>query len=176
MRVCVYNDSYVVPILQIHRAIYRQHDHHHEHIDLTGHVRGLINDNSLVLDGNHHHINGDPFPGVPKELVIDFSIGYGPVEQVILNDFQPHTIHGGHVPHFHLLSAHYAVNENKHVDVTEKLRAISHHEHGLQLSGNHNALVGDPFPGEVKYLDIEYYSHGQLHKVKVVEGEYAHLN
>jgi len=102
--------------------------------------------------GGIHTAIGDPEPGVPKTLLID----YGAVNFFTTTDYQPVELK---TPS-HLIIFHATYGYADHVvDVTAGVRALVHGNELKHLGGIHTA-VGDPFPNIPKRLRITYgYAH-----------------
>jgi len=137
-------------------ALYVRADDHSQGIDVTEQVNGLIDGGVLRLDGDHHLLAGDPFPGIVKILKV--KLGSDIIE---LEDFKPAIVLVNEdslekLPETALnLKAYYAQCDdlNERVDVTNQL-LICINNGVLELDGDHNSLFGDPFPGVAKQLII----------------------
>ncbi|KAH3742752.1 hypothetical protein Pelo_15849 [Pelomyxa schiedti] len=128
--------------------------------DVTRQIQALVENNEIHVLGGIHTRIGDPEPGVPKQLNINYQ--FTPFECSLCSgvlefrcgDFQPVHIQAPTDTSLQVIHATYGGNQPNR-DVTDKIAALIVDE-SIDVDGGIHTRIGDPEPGVPKTLVIQY--------------------
>jgi hypothetical protein len=128
--------------------------------DVTGAVAGLVTANALEFTVDGNVLGGDPAPGTVKTLTVEYEWN-GQRQTATAKDGEVMRVNKATpVSTLRILRASYSGGRRATADVT---RIVSERVAGdfLELTVNGETLGGDPAPGIVKTLTVEYEWNGQ---------------
>lgn len=138
-------------------------------IDVRPQVIAGIRDNTLRIEPSQA-LFGDPAPGLPKHLIVDYSIEglfHGGPKRAVIGEGHTLSIPG----ELAITWAHYGfLGAGRFADVTDILRQHLR-ENALSIEVTNDMLGGDPAPGEAKQLRFDYFVDQTPAKLLVKEGE-----
>src|SRR2546427_5174115 len=157
--------------LHINRATYGSG---YRTLDVTSRLNSQIQNDQLNLQVNTVTMGGDPAPGEPKILTVQYALNGRP-SQVMVNDFETLRLPYGTTSQsrLHVNRATYG-SGNHTFDVTSRLNSQIQNDQ-LNLQVNNDSMGGDPAPGQTKTLTVQYALNGRTNSALVNEGETLRL-
>jgi len=157
--------------LHINRATYGSG---YRTLDVTSRLNSQIQNDQLNLQVNTVTMGGDPAPGEPKILTVQYALNGRP-SQVMVNDFETLRLPYGTTSQsrLHVNRATYG-SGNHTFDVTSRLNSQIQNDQ-LNLQVNNDSMGGDPAPGQTKTLTVQYALNGRTNSAVVNEGDTLRL-
>jgi membrane-bound inhibitor of C-type lysozyme len=158
--------------LQINRAIYGAG---YRTSDVTSRLNSQIQNNQLYLQVNSSSMGGDPAPGQVKTLTVQYALNGRP-SQIVVNEGDTLQLPYGTTAsqnNLHINRATYG-SGYRTSDVTSRLNSQIQNDQ-LYLQVNSSSMGGDPAPGQVKTLTVEYALNGRPSQIVVNEGDTLQL-
>ena len=157
--------------LHINRATYGSG---YRTLDVTSRLNSQIQNDQLNLQVNTVTMGGDPAPGEPKILTVQYALNGRP-SQVMVNDFETLRLPYGTTSQsrLHVNRATYG-SGNHTFDVTSRLNSQIQNDQ-LNLQVNNDSMGGDPAPGQTKTLTVQYALNGRTNSALVNEGDTLRL-
>jgi hypothetical protein len=158
--------------LHINRATYGSG---YRTLDVTSRLNSQIQNDQLNLQVNTTTMGGDPAPGAPKTLTVQYALN-GRTSQVMVNDFETLRLPYGTTTSGNNLRINRATygSGNRTFDVTSRLNSqIQNDQLNLQVSND--TMGGDPAPGQTKTLTVQYALNGRTRSAVVNEGDTLRL-
>jgi hypothetical protein len=139
--------------------------------DVTGAVSALLSGDSLEVPVNASTLGSDPAPGFAKTLSVEYEYN-GQRQTGTARDGEVLRINKAApaASTFRIVSASYSGGRRLTADVTRAVTARATAE-GLELTVNGDTLGGDPAPGTVKTLTVEYEVNGQRQTATAKDSE-----
>lgn len=161
-------------------------------VDLTGHVRTLVRDNTLAITVDTATLGQDPAPGTEKTIRIRYRYGSNE-ELVVAKDFEEIRLpkksgfsiaelgvdRGGipppttavpapaYTPALQIVSASYGWEDRKN-DVRSRVESQIR-DNRVSFKVTNDALGGDPAVGKTKTLDVVYVYQSQTYRISARE-------
>ena len=144
-------------------------------LDVTSRLNAQIRGEQLNLRVNNQSMGGDPAPGQPKTLTVNFTLDGKNGQRVVREGDSLHLTHGdANQGALEITRATYG-SAYRNSDVTTRLNSqISGNQ--LHLQVNSNSMGGDPDPGQSKVLKVDYTLRGQTNQVTIQDGGMLRLN
>ena len=158
--------------LRINRAIYGNGN---RSSDVTSRLNSQIQGGQLNLDVNNQTMGGDPAPNRAKTLTVQYALD-GRASQVVINEGDTLRLPYGATNSQGNLQINRAIygSGRRTSDVTSRLNSQIQNDQ-LYLPVNTNTMGGDPAPGQVKTLTVQYVLNGRSNEVVVNEGDTLRL-
>jgi hypothetical protein len=159
---------------QITRAVYGKDSRSHDCLaKMPAFVRFHNGLHHIEMSGDFNNHFGDPCHGTAKTMQIDI-MAYGQHQHHVFSEGQNVNITAPPPAADVSLAVAYAVygNAANTSDVTSKVQGLIREVGGVHVidySGDMNTLFGDPAPGVVKHLNIDYWSYGVHQHVDFIE-------
>jgi len=134
--------------------------------DVTRAVTARVSGDSLELTVNGDTLGVDPAPGTVKTLTVEYELD-GRRQTATAKDAEILVLPP--VTSFHVISANYGVR-GRTIDVTNN---VSARRSGLRVNVpvTSETMGGDPAPGVVKTLTVEYEINGRRRVATAMDGE-----
>lgn len=156
------------PALKILRATYT--GGRRASADVTNAVASRVNGNTLELTVNGDTLGVDPAPGTVKTLTIEYELN-GQRQTATAKDAELVILPG--ITSFTIYSATYGA-QGRTMDATRAVTArVSNNR--LEIPVTSDTLGGDPAPGIVKNLTVDYELNGRRRTATAQDGETLRL-
>jgi hypothetical protein len=146
--------------------------------DVTGALNAKLNGNRLELAITNVNLGGDPAPAVKKSITVDYEFNGVPATARLAEGqtliLPPAATAVAPVSTLRILRATYAAGRRNSADVTNALAARVVNG-AVALTVNGESLGGDPAPGFVKTLTVEYELNGARRTATAQDGQTLRL-